>query len=81
MGCRLLNTWHTLHPDVRLDHALTLVGEAADLVPHGALATEAVRVRGRVELRRGSPKTAHDLLAAEADRIEASNPGAAASLA
>jgi DNA-binding CsgD family transcriptional regulator len=62
------------------DHALALVREAQELVPGGTLATEVVRVRGRVELRRNAPATAHDLLVAEADRIEVSNPAAAASL-
>jgi DNA-binding CsgD family transcriptional regulator len=62
------------------DHALALVGEAAQLGPTGALATEVVRVRGRVEMRRGAPSTANGLLVGEANRIEAENPGAAASL-
>jgi DNA-binding CsgD family transcriptional regulator len=63
-----------------VDHALDLVSTAQELVPGGALATEVVRVRGRVEMRRGAPGIAHALLATEADRIEADNPGAAASL-
>jgi DNA-binding CsgD family transcriptional regulator len=62
------------------DHALALVSTAQELVPGGALATEVVRVRGRVEMRRGAPGIAHDLLATEAVRIEADDPGAAASL-
>jgi DNA-binding CsgD family transcriptional regulator len=62
------------------DHALGLVSRAQELVPGGAMATEVVRVRGRVEMRRGAPSTAHDLLVAEADRIERDDPGAAASL-
>lgn len=62
------------------DHALALVGSAQELIPGGALATEVVRVRGRVEMRRGAPVTAHDLLRDEADRIEEENPGAAAAL-
>jgi DNA-binding CsgD family transcriptional regulator len=62
------------------DHALALVGRAQELIPGGALATEVVRVRGRVEMRRGAPVTAHDLLRDEADRIQDKNPGAAASL-
>ncbi|MDX6704107.1 MAG: hypothetical protein QOF26_4333 [Baekduia sp.] len=63
------------------DHALTLVAQAQQLVAgDGALATEVVRVRGRVEMRRGAPLTAHDLLVCEADRIERENPGGAASL-
>ena len=63
-----------------VDHALDLVSTAQELVPSGALATEVVRVRGRVEMRRGAPGIAHDLLVTEADRIEADNPGAAAAL-
>jgi DNA-binding CsgD family transcriptional regulator len=62
------------------DHALALVDQAQALIPGGALETEVVRVRGRVEMRRGKPGAAHDLLVAEADRIEADNPGAAASM-
>jgi DNA-binding CsgD family transcriptional regulator len=62
------------------DHALALVGQAQRLLPPGEEGTEAVRVRGRVEMRRGAPGVAHDLLAAEADRIEAEHPGVAASL-
>ena len=38
-----------------VDHALDLVSTAQELVPGGALATEVVRVRGRVEMRRGAP--------------------------
>ncbi len=62
------------------DHALALVSTAQELLPDGASATEVVRVRGRVELRRGAPGIAHDLLVTEADRIEAEHPGVAASL-
>lgn len=62
------------------DHALALVDAAQDLIPDSALVTEVVRVRGRVEMRRGAPVTAHDLLVAEAERIQDDNPGAAASL-
>ena len=40
--------------------------------------TEVVRVRGRVEMRRGAPVVAHDLLVAEAERIAADDPGNAA---
>ncbi|WCB92002.1 hypothetical protein DSM104299_00683 [Baekduia alba] len=62
------------------DHALALVDLAQDLIPGSALVTEIVRVRGRVEMRRGAPVTAHDLLVAEAERIQDEDPGAAASL-
>ncbi|MCW2983044.1 MAG: family ATPase, partial [Conexibacter sp.] len=77
---RLLEAASDFAQSGRPDHALALVGEAQGLVPGGALATEVVRVRGRVEMRRGAPGTAHDLLVAEADRIEGDDPGAAASL-
>jgi DNA-binding CsgD family transcriptional regulator len=62
------------------DHALALVDQAQALIRGGELETEVVRVRGRVEMRRGKPAAAHDLLVAQADRIEADNPGAAASM-
>lgn len=62
------------------DHALALVEDAEKLTPGSALATEIVRVRGHVEMRRGAPLAAHDVLVAEADRIEGANPVAAASL-
>ncbi|HEU4974736.1 MAG TPA: LuxR family transcriptional regulator [Baekduia sp.] len=61
------------------DHALALVSEAQEPAG-GELTTDVVRIRGRIELRRGAPTVAHDLLVAEADRIEAADPGAAASL-
>jgi len=60
------------------DHALALVRTVQDLVPGGAPSTEVVRVRGRIEMRRGEPLVAHDLLVAEADRIAAEDPGNAA---
>jgi DNA-binding CsgD family transcriptional regulator len=63
------------------DHALALVSQAQELVPaDSAPSTEVIRVRGRVEMRRGAPLTAHGLLVAEAERIEDANPGVAASL-
>jgi DNA-binding CsgD family transcriptional regulator len=79
-GRRLLEAASDFAQAGLADHALALVGRAQELVPGGAPATEVVRVRGRVEMRRGAPGTAHDLLVTEADRIEAENPGAAASL-
>jgi DNA-binding CsgD family transcriptional regulator len=79
-GRRLLEAASDFAQAGQPDHALALVSHAQELVPGGALATEVVRVRGRVEMRRGAPRTAHDLLVAEADRIEADAPGAAASL-
>jgi DNA-binding CsgD family transcriptional regulator len=60
------------------DHALALVREVGELIPGGAPRTEVVRVRGRIEMRRGEPLVAHDLLVAEADRIAADDPGNAA---
>jgi DNA-binding CsgD family transcriptional regulator len=77
---RLLEAASDFAQSGHADHALALVGRAQELIPGGALATEVVRVRGRVEMRRGAPVTAHDLLVDEADRIEEENPGAAASL-
>ncbi|HET6510460.1 MAG TPA: AAA family ATPase [Baekduia sp.] len=77
---RLLEAASDFAQSGHADHALALVGRAQELVPGGALATEVVRVRGRVEMRRGAPVTAHDLLRDEADRIQDDNPGVAASL-
>jgi len=77
---RLLEAASDFAQSGRPDHALALVSEAQSLVPGGTLATEVVRVRGSVEMRRGAPGIAHDLLVAEADRIEVESPGAAASL-
>lgn len=77
---RLLEAASEFAQSGHADHALALVGRAQELIPGGALATEVVRVRGRVEMRRGAPVTAHDLLRDEADRIQDENPGAAASL-
>ena len=77
---RLLEAASDFAQSGHADHALALVGTAQELMPGGALATEVVRVRGRVEMRRGAPVTAHDLLVDEAERIGDENPGAAASL-
>ncbi|WP_187369281.1 helix-turn-helix transcriptional regulator [Baekduia soli] len=63
------------------DRALVLVDEAQGLVgADAALTPEIVRVRGRVEMRRGAPLAANALLVAEAERIEGDQPGVAASL-
>lgn len=63
------------------DYALALVSQAQELVPpDSAPSTEVIRVRGRVEMRRGAPLTAHGLLVAEAERIQDAHPGIAASL-
>jgi DNA-binding CsgD family transcriptional regulator len=77
---RLLEAASDFAQSGRPDHALALVSQAQALVPGGEMATEVVRVRGRVEMRRGAPGTAHDLLVTEADRIEVENPAAAAAL-
>jgi DNA-binding CsgD family transcriptional regulator len=77
---RLLEAASDFAQSGQSDHALALVGEAQALLPGGALATQTVQVRGRVEMRRGAPGTARDLLVAEADRIEAESPAAAAAL-
>jgi DNA-binding CsgD family transcriptional regulator len=79
-GRRLLEAASDFAQSGLADHALALVSRAQDMVGGGAPATEVVRVRGRVEMRRGAPGTAHDLLVSEADRIEAESPGVAASL-
>ena len=54
MGCRLLTTWHALHPDARLLHALTLVsmrtlGPALPVAFAGACACAGVEQRHAVE--------------------------------
>jgi DNA-binding CsgD family transcriptional regulator len=78
-GRRLLEAASDFAQSGQADHALALVSEA-QAITAGELTTEAVRVRGRVEMRRGAPAAAHDVLVAEAERIQGESPGAAASL-
>jgi urease accessory protein len=54
MGLRLLNTWHTLHPDRRLQHALALVsmrtlGPTLPVAFAGACASAGIEQRHAVE--------------------------------
>jgi urease accessory protein len=54
MGLRLLNTWHTLHPDRRLQHALALVsmrtlGPTLPVAFAGACACAGIEQRDAVE--------------------------------
>lgn len=53
------------------DRALALIGEALELTDAAELVTDLRRARGHVELRRGAPQVAYDLLEQEATRLEA----------
>jgi ATP/maltotriose-dependent transcriptional regulator MalT len=77
---RLLEAATDLAGAGRPDHAMGLVDAAAALRPEGDLATQTVRVRGRLEMLRGAPLLAHDLVMAEAERVKATRPVTAASL-
>jgi DNA-binding CsgD family transcriptional regulator len=78
---RLLEAANDYAQGSRADHALAMVSAAQELVPPDSEpSTEVIRVRGRVEMRRGAPLTAHGLLVAEAQRIQDESPGVAAAL-
>jgi len=49
MGRRLLTTWQNLHPDPRIEHALTLFGPALPIAFAGACACSAIDRRRAVE--------------------------------
>src|SRR4051812_1739219 len=62
------------------DQALALLGEAARLVSDPLLAADIQRMTGHVEMRRGSPLVAYELLVAEAERVRSRDPRRAAGM-
>jgi DNA-binding CsgD family transcriptional regulator len=62
------------------DQAFGLLGEAAQLATDPLLAADVQRMTGHVEMRRGSPLVAYELLVAEADRVRSRDPRRAAGM-
>jgi DNA-binding CsgD family transcriptional regulator len=62
------------------DHAFALLGEAARLTTDPLLSADVQRMTGHVEMRRGSPLVAHDLLLTEAERVRSRDPRRAAAM-
>jgi DNA-binding CsgD family transcriptional regulator len=62
------------------DHAFALLGEAARLAADPLLAADVQRMTGHVEMRRGSPLVAYELLVAEAERVRSRDPRRAAGM-
>ncbi|WP_053226859.1 AAA family ATPase [Solirubrobacter soli] len=62
------------------DRARGLLDEAATLTQDPLLAADVERVRGHVEMRRGSPVAAHERLVREADRVRTRDPRRAAAM-
>jgi DNA-binding CsgD family transcriptional regulator len=62
------------------DHALGLLRDAARLASDPLLAADVQRMTGHVEMRRGSPLVAYELLVAEADRVRSRDPRRAAGM-
>ena len=62
------------------DHAFGLLGDAARLATDPLLAADVQRMTGHVEMRRGSPLVAYELLVAEADRVRSRDPRRAAGM-
>ena len=60
------------------DRAFALLGEAARLATDPLLAADVQRMTGHVEMRRGSPLVANELLVAEAERVRSRDPRRAA---
>jgi hypothetical protein len=60
------------------DHALALLDEAVALTRDPLLQADIRRVRGNVEMRRGAPLVAYELLEAEARRLQDTDPQRAA---
>ena len=61
-------------------HALSLLGDAAQLTADPLLGADVQRMRGHVEMRRGSPLAANELLLAEAERVRSRDPRRAAAM-
>jgi DNA-binding CsgD family transcriptional regulator len=62
------------------ERALGMLDEAAALTEDPLLLADAERLRGHVELRRGSPSVAHERLVREADRVRSRDPRRAAAM-
>jgi len=62
------------------DHALSLLRDAARLATDPLLAADVQRMTGHVEMRRGSPLVAYELLVAEAERVRSRDPRRAAGM-
>ena len=62
------------------DRAFALLGEAARLATDPLLAADIQRMAGHVEMRRGSPLAANELLVAEAERVRSRDPRRAAGM-
>jgi len=62
------------------DRALALLGDAARLAVDPLLAADVQRMTGHVEMRRGSPLVAYELLVAEAERVRSRDPRRAAAM-
>ncbi len=62
------------------DRAFALLGDAAQLATDPLLAADVQRMTGHVEMRRGSPLVANELLVAEAERVRSRDPRRAAGM-
>ena len=62
------------------ERATGLLDEASQLTSDPLLAADVERMRGHVELRRGSPVAAHERLVREADRVRTRDPRRAAAM-
>ena len=62
------------------ERARGLLDEAASLTADPLLAADVERMRGHVEMRRGSPVAAHERLVREADRVRTRDPRRAAAM-
>jgi DNA-binding CsgD family transcriptional regulator len=62
------------------DRAFALLGDAARLASDPLLAADVQRMTGHVEMRRGSPLVAYELLVAEAERVRSRDPRRAAGM-
>jgi DNA-binding CsgD family transcriptional regulator len=62
------------------EHALALLRDAARLAGDPLLAADVQRMTGHVEMRRGSPLVAYELLVAEAERVRSRDPRRAAGM-
>ena len=62
------------------EHALSILRDAARLASDPLLAADVQRMTGHVEMRRGSPLVAYELLVAEAERVRSRDPRRAAGM-